>query len=300
MKKVTAILTADLHLRDTVPIARTDDFMSAQKRKLEFIKQLSILHKCIVLIAGDIFDKAKSSPYIQAMTLSNFPERAIGIPGNHCLPFHSLKNYENSSFHVLEAAGAIKTLLDNKEELILEEEGLRITGFPFGVKFQDSPEPFEGRKISLVHDMVVKDKKIHESIESKKAISMLKNTSYDLIVTGDNHTPFTEEHEGRLLVNCGSMMRTTAAQGDYKPAVWLWYAEDNTVEKVYLPIEKDVISRDHLDFKELRNARMDAFIESADKDYDVSSSFEKNLNSYYGKNKTRKGVKSLISESLGD
>ena len=39
------ILCSDLHLRDTVPIARMDDYLLAQKNKIKFISDLQKEHK---------------------------------------------------------------------------------------------------------------------------------------------------------------------------------------------------------------------------------------------------------------
>jgi len=36
-----AILISDLHLTDKTPVSRMDDYIEAQKRKLEFLKKLS-------------------------------------------------------------------------------------------------------------------------------------------------------------------------------------------------------------------------------------------------------------------
>ena len=36
-----AILISDLHLTDKTPVARTDNYIEAQRRKLEFLKKLS-------------------------------------------------------------------------------------------------------------------------------------------------------------------------------------------------------------------------------------------------------------------
>ena len=299
MKKATAILTADLHLRETAPIARTDNFVTAQISKLKFIKELAEKHECPTFIAGDIFDKAKSSPFVEAMALSHFPKETFVIPGNHCLPSHNLNNFDKSSLRVLEAAKTITALTNTDTFDFLT---FTVTGFPFGTTFTPKyvGTSFNEKvpHIALLHLMIHKDKPIHESIESTKALSLLKNSSYDLIVVGDNHTPFTVEHEGRLLVNCGALTRITAGQIDYKPAVWLWYADTNTVEKVYLPIEKGVISREHIEKKDKKDKRMEAFIERVDTSYELGIDFPMNVESYFRKNVTRKGIKEIIRKSM--
>jgi predicted phosphodiesterase len=157
----------------------------------------------------------------------------------------------------------------------------------------------KGRTYFVWHQMVYQGKLPWPGCTDPMAAKLLrKYPQYDLIVTGDNHKPFVEEYEGRILVNVGSMMRTTADQIDYKPAVWLWYAETNTVEKVYLPIEENVISREHLEIKEQRDNRMNAFIEKMDDSWDAGLSFEQNLEAYKKTNKVKKSVMSIIYQSL--
>jgi len=119
-----------------------------------------------------------------------------------------------------------------------------------------------------------------------------------LIVTGDNHTSFTTEYEGRRLVNPGNLTRQTADQIDFKPSVWLWYADTNEVERVYLPIQKGVISRDHIERKQEHDKRIDAFISKLDNDWNAELSFKDNLEIFKNENKVEKSVMEIIYESL--
>jgi len=97
-----------------------------------------------------------------------------------------------------------------------------------------------------------------------------KYAEYDLIVTGDNHKPFVEKHEGRLLVNPGSLTRQAADQINHKPRIYLWYAKTNTVKPIYLPITNDVISREHIEVKQERDKRIDAFVERLDTGFEFN------------------------------
>ena len=121
---------------------------------------------------------------------------------------------------------------------------------------------------------------------------------YDLIVTGDNHTSFTVAYKGRRLVNPGNLTRQAADQIDYKPRVALWYAEDNVIEWVPLPMQKGVISRDHITKVEERDKRIHAFITQLSEDWDVELSFEKNLERFQQANDVEEDVMQIIYESL--
>ena len=57
------ILCADIHLMESTPICRLDDFVEqTQWRKLQWLKDLAIKHNCPVLCSGDLFDYWKPSP----------------------------------------------------------------------------------------------------------------------------------------------------------------------------------------------------------------------------------------------
>ena len=126
-----------------------------------------------------------------------------------------------------------------------------------------------------------------------------KYPEYDLIVTGHNHKTFIEEKDGRLLVNPGSLMRQDADQIDHKPCVFLWYAESNRVERIDIPHEKDVISREHLDKPKERKERLRAYIENMSTDWEAALSFAKNLEKHFNENKSiTKMLKDLIWRSM--
>ena len=72
MKKAIAIITADLHLRDTIPVCRVDNYLEAQNKKLAFIKDSVLKNNCPLIVAGDVFHKAKSSPYVEKIALEFF------------------------------------------------------------------------------------------------------------------------------------------------------------------------------------------------------------------------------------
>ena len=78
----------------------------------------------------------------------------------------------------------------------------------------------------------------------------------------------------------------------------LWYAETNTVQWVDIPIQKDVITRGHLEKKEERDERIDAFISKLDTDWEAGMSFEENLEAHFNVNKTKSEIKSIIYKSI--
>lgn len=288
LKKASAILMGDVHLREDQPICRTDDVWAAQWRKIDFISDLQKKHGCPVLCSGDLFDYWKPSPNLLTWASEHLPDQFYSIYGQHDLPQHNMELAHKSGLY---------NLWKNRKLFILPE-------CHFGqTPTSEPPYPYcfpEFEKRILVwHQMVYQGKLPWPGCTDPMAAKLLrKYPQYSLICTGDNHKPFVEEHQGRILVNVGSMMRTTADQIDYRPAVWLWYAETNTVEKVYLPIEDNVISREHLEIKEQRDNRMNAFIEKMDDSWEAGLSFEQNLEEFKKTNKVKKSIMNIIYQSL--
>jgi hypothetical protein len=130
------------------------------------------------------------------------------------------------------------------------------------------------------------------------AESIIRKNPFDLILTGDNHQAFTIEYKGRRLVNPGNMTRQTAKQIDFKPRVYLWYAKDNSVKPIYLPIKEGVISREHIEQKQERDNRISAFISKLNTDYVTSITFKENIDRFFKVNKVEQPIMDIIYKSL--
>jgi DNA repair exonuclease SbcCD nuclease subunit len=284
-----AILTADWHLREDTPTCRTDDFQEAQWKKIQFIKDLQEEHGCKIYHSGDLFNHWKSSPHLLSLAIKFLPDLQI-IYGNHDLPQHNLGLAHKSGLYTLKTAG-------------------KITLYPCGdwgtePNAYASPEKMvneiHGRKVYLWHTMTYQHRKPWPGMTDPSAIRLLKKyPQFDLIVTGHNHKPFVEEYEGRLLVNPGCITRQ-ATDESHKPRVYLWYASENRVEAVYLPIQEDVITREHIEIREKRDARIDAFVSRLDGDWEAEMSFEDNLEAFFQTNNIRQSVKDIIYKALDD
>ena len=307
-KKASAILSADWHLRPDIPIGRIDDYFGAMEKKLDFILDLSKQHDCPILVAGDLGNHALNNgwpTWLLEWIINKFKGHDIMvIPGQHDLPNHQISQFDKSGMGVLDAAGVIKTIG------IIQKEGCVPTGshlpllinsffiipFPYSMemKYIGWDEEYQKKMpmMAMTHQMVIENKEEWPGQKAVKGHQLLKQfPEYDLILSGDNHQAFTVEYQGRVLVNPGSMMRNTAAQIDHKPRVYLWYAETNEIEAVYLPIEHGVIDRSHIDNVQERDTRMDAFIQRVKKDIEIQLAYEKNLENYFQKYRTERPIK---------
>jgi DNA repair exonuclease SbcCD nuclease subunit len=291
-KKPFLILCADLHLRNDIPVCRVDDYQEAQWKKFDFLLSLATEKECAILCAGDLFDSAISSKSLEIKLiniLSNFDFYFFVIPGNHDLPGHNIKNINKSSIGILQSTEHIDLGVAELEDV-----------YDFSLNREMDCSIFDGKKVGVVHGLIHKDDpvQVEGKIISTKAIKVLKNNpKFDLIVSGDNHKTFVQEYQGRLLVNPGSMMRMKADQVEHKPSVFLYY-DDNTVEQVFFPIEKNVITREHLDKKKKDDKRKNDFIKRVKKGKKILLDFEENIKNHLKLNKTKKNIKERVFDIL--
>jgi hypothetical protein len=294
-----AILTADLHLTEATPISRTDDYIAAQARKLQFLQDLSQEHgNCPILCAGDVFDHWRGSPWLATWAYLHLPHPLVTIPGNHDLPMHNQKLYPRSTLALMEAVtnGDITVL---KGDGVITN-GLAVYGVPFGAPMPIFPAAIGAvRRILLLHVLVWQQRGVYEAKlggDTAKEILQQYGESFDLIVTGDNHEAFTyqEQEGGPLLVNPGSMLRRTVDQEDFIPQCYLYYAATNDVVPVPFPIDSGVHSRAHLVKQQARDERIAAYIDRMGKEQGVSLSFRANLQAYFAKHHTPSRIQELI------
>lgn len=288
------ILCGDLHLREDQPVCRLDEYWEAQARKIAWLADLQRKHGCPILDSGDLFHKWKPSPFLLQWAIKNLPDHIISVPGNHDLPAHNLDLYDKCGLGVLEAAKKVEV---HREPYLLNRI-VDVTPFAWGEELHDNlPNHFP--QVAVCHLMTYVGRTPFPGCKDPGAPSLLRKLSgYDLILTGHNHRPFVIEDEGRVLVNPGSLMRATADQADHEPRVYLAYIDQRknriTVEPVFVPIEKDVVSRDHLDSVEARDERISAFVTRLTEEFEVSLSFRGNLENFFATHRVRGGVSKLV------
>lgn len=306
MKKADAILCSDIHLRDTQPECRTDDFNETQIEKLVWLSGLQKVHNCPVLDAGDIFHKWKPSPELLSNAITYMPDQMITVAGNHDLPQHNIHEIHRSGLYTLKVAGKLTILSNNTASA--KERNWRVFGLPWESCFDETEQKVmnaypQFRKVLIIHTLVYKDATTLPFWANKKydftAKQLLqKYPGFDLIISGHNHQTFTYEHKGRLLVNPGSLTRQSIAEMENRSCVFLWYAEENKLEKVYVPIEEDITKETKAVEALKKEKRLTSFVKSLKDQKDLKLSFPGNMTQYLGENKISKPIKTYIREAM--
>jgi len=263
-------------------------------------------------VAGDFFHKAK--PPLKLIKwvvdkLIDFDVVPIIIPGQHDLPYHSIEYLNESGIGLLAAIGLV--------DVVTSWDGPYKIGKTviIGHHFGDSPDSSEhfcetykndfdrDDVLMLVwHHLVIK--KGEELWPGQKAVVagklLREHPEFKFIITGDNHRTFIESfYKHRKLINCGSMMRMTIDQKDHTPSVFGIVDNEHIVE-YKLPIESDVFDLDfgvkHVQLDE----RIHSFISHLMADYEVSISYEKNLEQLFSTKKISPAVKEIIRGCLSE
>lgn len=298
IKKATAILSGDWHLRDDQPEARVDNYWDAQSASIAEVRKLQSLHDCPVIVAGDLFHKSRPGEKLLAWAIQNLPCPLIAVPGQHDMPNHNIALHEESGLGVLEAAKVAKVLAGGEQQYY---NGAWFCGFAYGQNMKDADEDIgDAPCAAVIHHMVFRRAPHPDIIGLTPRMVRARLNNYDIVLAGDNHEPFLDIEATPLVLVPGSLMQMTAAQADYCPKVWLWYADEKRVEPVELYRAEGTISREHIEAPAERDRRIDAFIERLRNDIEIGLSYRNNLESYMIKNNIPLTVVTAVREALGD
>lgn len=299
------ILCSDLHLRDDTPICRTDDYWTIQKQKLKFIFMQAQKHRCPLVIAGDVGHRPQWSNRLMNVFIHTANICQIQIYcvfGQHDMIGNNIERLADTSLSVLINANVIRA--DSGSFHLQYNTYVKLA--PYGQEIEKPSGYPQTKNILVTHKMVIKEP-LWPGQEAMTAKGMLKKyPEYDLIVTGDNHQSFTQKYKNRILVNPGSMMRMTTAQEDHEPKIYAYFADENTVEEIPIPIEQGVITRKHLRQKEekqermnlLTHEKMQAYVDGVKEDRETGVSFKDNMQTTLKKEKIKKRTKHYINESM--
>jgi hypothetical protein len=256
---VIAIACSDIHLSERAPTARNaePDWFAAMERPLfEMMQVWAELERPPILIAGDIFHKPEPPPALISFALRMFPKPAqemstdgdyvIAIPGQHDLPFHSMKDIEKTAFHILEMTETIRrpdSYTYAYQPIGRKGPSVVVYGFPWGT----AAEPLrrhdenEHKYIALVHAYCWREGHSHPGAREEDHVDSWRErlAGYDLAIFGDNHAGFLDSPSGKMpILNCGGFMRRRIDEINYQPRFWLIYS-DFSIESYPLDCSAD-------------------------------------------------------------
>ena len=305
------VLLSDLHLTLDAPIARTDDFVKTQFEKLHFVLTWAREHHCIILQAGDFFNRPRSWFLLPKIIdiLRHYELEIYLVAGQHDSYMHSMEAMDTTSLGILRKAGLVHLL--NANPVIMKKPGqthsnklIHIYGASWG---ESIPEVIDNEAMNILV--------VHKSISTCElwlghkydpaSQFLMKHKDFDLILCGDIHKKFIVESKSysRIICNTGTLLRLDATEEsmNHHPGFLVYNSCDKTLGWIKVPHEENVLSRKHIEDRQNTNEMLDQFIEAIDsRGFEGGTSFLDNLNDFMKKNEIQDGVKNIISNIMAE
>ena len=299
------ILTADWHLRSQRPRCRLDDnWLETQWNALGQIINYADEYEADVIVIGDIFHSTNETTnevigLVQevALHLERFGKSLYILAGNHDLPQHNLENINRSAFQILLNSKNINHLDQLDIGHSDECNKMEISSSNFGANDKlDAEIVFKHILCFPENEKILPNDKI---VKPSELFAQFENAKY--IFTGDYHKQFAySKGKTKKLLNPGCLLRQAADMIDYEPAVF--YIEFINGELTYctLPIPDDekMVTDEYLEKEEMRNNRIEAFIERIRENEQVTFDFIENVHNLMKNNKIEPEIKNTILELM--
>ncbi len=283
------------------PLIRSceSDWFTVQECYLIQIKRLIAQYNAPCIVAGDLFDKWNSSPYLINFLIRTMPV-VYAIPGNHDAPLHSYDDMHKSAYQTLVAAGVVRDLSNDTPTCI---DGLRIYAFPFGFEVRhclDSP-PLEGLNLAVIHSYIWTAKTGFPGAPEQNRLSEWQQRlqGYHAAAFGDNHQGFLATKGDCKVINCGTLMRRKADERDYRPGVGLLYASGK-IERHYLDCSQDRFLAPEVTPLIQSHPDLEDFLEGLGDLEDVAVDFADAVQRFMMAHDLRPGVKDKLLKLLED
>ena len=278
------ILTADWHLREDQPTCRTDDFQVTQWEKVRFVLGVAKKNKAEVIVAGDLFHKARPGYSVVCRLIKELQEADIVlncIPGNHDLPSHSLQQIEASGYGIMAASGWVNDL----QSVNLFGKKTVVYAWPWTAEISNPQADAKNKvNIAVLHALVFDSNEVPECWTIQETMwtpDLLRGTipGADLIVTGHHHKTLLDMGKmgKQIVLNPGSLMRQTADQKDHEPVIFLFDPNKRSLKAIEIPIKAGVVSSAHIEAISKRDERVDKFVNSLSSSYESGLDFRANV-----------------------
>jgi len=229
------LISACIHIRDSIPKARKDDFPAVQFKKFVWLVKEAIERKAALVIAGDMFDTPELPydllfRYLEVLWAHDDLEVFV-VYGQHDLRHRQREATPLYFFHRL----GVVTIL-GPDPWRHESEALSLYGWSW-----DEPE------MPQVHDMNTNILVAHKMIADsplwpgqKKFVStkdiLTRQHGYKLVASGDNHQTVICGDKRMDIVNPGTLVRQKINELRHMPIVVLYDTQrEAVIETIPVP-----------------------------------------------------------------
>jgi len=298
------LLLSDCHLLYEKPRARLDDTFQTGLKKMEFILDYAAKNNCVILQAGDFFDRPRSWYLLVAYTrlFEKYRIPIYTIFGQHDQYFRSR---EATLLEALSAAGLVSIL--NGRPLLIGESIIYGAGFgeeiPEAKRFPDTEVKGRATNILVIHRMIVK-KKIWPAQEDYIYAGdfLKKHEEFDLILCGDAHQKFIDISKGGgTICNSGCLIRKSVDLWNHKPGFFITDTEGDVIDWIEIPHEpaEKVLSRKHIEDEKEVNEMLESFVQAVSSEsIETGTSFEDNLEAFIKENRIGNEIVDIISSVM--
>ena len=212
------IAAADIHIHSKVPENRKGDYFGQVTDKFQKLLDITVKHSDdkLLVVAGDFFDSStvayKVTQKIMEMLMDNEVHLLV-VPGQHDLRYH-VGELKNTPLGILATCDLV-SILNPRNRYTIKDVSFVGAGW--------NEEPETEADVLVMHRMITKKGELwpgQTNYSSAHAI-LRKYPWAKCIISGDNHAPHTLKSNGKLQINCGSMVRSTKSQVGFQPRVHL-------------------------------------------------------------------------------
>lgn len=279
------IATNDWHWRSVNPRGRIDNYNEALKIKIkEIFDMADEMEVDAILVAGDIFDSPGvgwGTVYDLMDLLSNRPCPICAIAGQHDEWDHDPESLNRTPFGILEKAGLIINIAKYPQFITLGSQWLKITGRHYSYE-ADRAEWYYDIPNDLIHEksditiMLSHGTVLERSPGFDMKYTLVENikSRADVICVGDYHPGIgIKEFKNMFgckgyVINPGSLARLKATTENMERLVSVAYfeiTEEGIINPKIIPLDsakpgKDVLSREHLERMEEKQAMLNEFL----------------------------------------
>lgn len=275
------MVIGDLHIRETNPVSRLDNYEEAIQKKLQFLimKAQEEKHKAVILL-GDIFDTPKVGYECllrTANTLSMFSGKLYIVNGNHDIYNYSMETVTRTAIYMLSRiCHNVVVCHTGTENLIEDKLDAHFYGFSEHVDkvvdgvvvgYEPSVVDLSKKNVAFGHVMLLsKD----APYKRKTLIEDLPELPWDYYFAGHNHTGWGEfKFRNTVYVNYGAICRKSASEEERSrdilacTLVYNHYNDSLSLEVFDVPHAsgEEVLTRSHLLKKEITQDIQAEFID---------------------------------------
>lgn len=299
MKKTAiAVGFGDVHLSLNKPSCRNDEcWLGVQAGYLKQVKDIAKKHGNVpVLCSGDLFDKWNPSPELINFALEHLPDGMICVPGQHDLPNHNIDDMHRSGYGVLVNAGKIEDVSEMRNPKLFG--GFTVYGYGWGQEIITLKGKGMFQRIALVHKYMWVDGKQFQDAPGESHVSAFKKefSTYDFVISGDNHSSFIANIGDCILLNQGTFIRRKSDEINCKPCVAVLY-DDGSYQRIFLDTSADKFHHDVKEQKEIP-VDMKAFIDGLEKLGEQGLDFRQAVKEHLLREDYSDSVKQIVLKSI--